>query len=150
MQKIFLTAIILFGLMNFSSAQITAKVDSTSPVMSGKKANTAQENVVFARVEKEASFPGGLAGWRDFLMKNLDAYVPIANKAPNGTYTVIIRFIVSKDGSISDVEAETNKGYGMEAEAIRVIKMGPKWIAARQNGRVVNAYRRQPITFVVQ
>ncbi len=38
----------------------------------------------------------------------------------------------------------------MEDEAIRVIKRGPKWTPAIQNGRNVNAYRKQPITFVVQ
>lgn len=61
----------------------------------------------------------------------------------------MVKFIVSKDGSISDVQAETNFGYGMEKEAIKVIQKGPKWTPALQNGRHVNAFRRQPITFVV-
>jgi len=61
-----------------------------------------------------------------------------------------IGFIVSKDGSISDVVAETKFGYGMEAEAVKIIKKGPKWTPALQNGRNVNAYRRQPITFIVE
>jgi protein TonB len=38
----------------------------------------------------------------------------------------------------------------MEEEAMRVIKKGPNWTPAQQNGRFVNAYRRQPITFQVQ
>ena len=38
----------------------------------------------------------------------------------------------------------------MEEEAVKVIKKGPKWTPALQNGRNVNAYRRQPITFQVQ
>ena len=37
----------------------------------------------------------------------------------------------------------------MEEEAMRAIKKAPKWNAAIQNGREVNAYRKQPITFVV-
>ncbi|MBC7873898.1 MAG: energy transducer TonB, partial [Ferruginibacter sp.] len=40
-------------------------------------------------------------------------------------------------------------GYGMEEEAIKVIKKGPKWEPAVQNGRQVKAYRKQPITFQV-
>jgi protein TonB len=75
---------------------------------------------------------------------------PVDNGAQPGTYQVVVRFIVSKDGSISDVVAETKHGYGMEEEAIRVIKKGPNWTPAQQNGRFVNAYRRQPITFQVQ
>lgn len=108
------------------------------------------ENKVFTKVEVEAGFPGGEGGWRRYLTNNLNANTPVENGAPEGTYTVIVRFIVSKDGSISDVQAETNHGYGMEEEAVKIIKRGPKWTPAIQNGRNVNAYRRQPITFLVQ
>jgi hypothetical protein len=105
---------------------------------------------VFSREEKEASFPGGDKEWRNYLMKNLNASVPVNNRAPEGTYTVIVKFIVSSDGTLSDVKAETKKGYGMEEEVLRLIKNGPKWIPGVQYGRKVNSYRRQPVTFVVQ
>ncbi len=108
------------------------------------------EGKVFNKVEIEAAYPGGTAAWTKYLRNNLDANTPVDNGASEGTYTVIVRFIVSKDGSISDVVAETKHGYGMEAEAMKIIKKGPKWTPAQQNGRMVNAYRRQPITFVVQ
>lgn len=107
------------------------------------------EGKIFNKVEVEAGFPGGDAAWRRYLQNNLDANTPIDNGAQEGTYQVIVRFVVSKDGSISDVQAETKHGFGMEAEAIKVIKKGPRWTPALQNGRHVNAYRRQPITFVV-
>jgi protein TonB len=108
------------------------------------------EDKIFTKVENEAAFPGGEAAWRRYLEKNLNASTPVDNGAPEGTYQVVVRFIVSKDGSISDVQAESKHGYGMEDEAVKIIKKGPKWTPALQNGRNVNAYRRQPITFVVQ
>lgn len=108
------------------------------------------ENKIFNKVEVEAAFPGGEQAWVRYLRKNLDPNVPIDNGAPEGTYQVIIRFIVSKEGAISDVQSETSHGYGMEQEAMKIIRKGPKWTPALQNGRNVNAYRRQPITFVVQ
>lgn len=108
------------------------------------------EGKIFNKVEIEAEYPGGSAAWVKYLRNNLDANTPVDNGASEGTYTVIVRFIVSRDGSISDVVGETKHGYGMEAEAIKIIKKGPKWTPAQQNGRMVNAYRRQPITFVVQ
>ena len=108
-----------------------------------------EDNIVFTKVEQEAQFPKGSEGWMKFLMKTLDGNKPIKNGAPSGTYTVIIKFIVTKDGKVSDVQAETNNGYGMEEEAISTIKKSPDWQAAVQNGKPVNAYRRQPITFVV-
>lgn len=100
--------------------------------------------------EKEAEFPGGPPAWMRFISNNIKSRVPIKNKAPNGTYKVIIRFRVDKNGQVSDLKAETNLGYGMEEEAIRVIGKSPKWLNAIQYNRPVNAYRRQPLTFVVQ
>lgn len=104
---------------------------------------------VFTREEKEAAFAGGEKAWRGYLERNLDPSVPVVRKAPPGTYAVLVQFIVEKDGSIADVVAKTSFGYGMEKEAIRVIKNGPKWIPAVQYGRNVKAYRIQPLTFVV-
>lgn len=108
------------------------------------------ENKVFTKVEVDAAFPGGNDAWVRFLKKNLDNDVPGSNGAPEGTYTVVVRFIVAKDGTVSDVQAETNHGYGMEAEAIRAIKRSGKWTPGIQNGRNVTAYKRQPITWLVQ
>lgn len=108
-----------------------------------------EENKLYDRVDVEASYPGGDKEWRKFLERTLNGNVPLDNGAPAGKYTVIVQFVVTKDGSITDVRALTNHGYGMEKEVIRVIKAGPKWVPAQQNGRIVKAYRRQPVTFVV-
>ena len=100
-------------------------------------------------MEIEAGFPGGVAAFRKYLENNLNGNTPVENDAPRGAYTVIVKFVVSKSGAISDVTAETNLGYGMEQEAIKIIKQSPNWTPAQQNGSIVNAYRRQPITFLV-
>lgn len=105
---------------------------------------------IFTKVEHEAEFPGGLEGWKKFLMKNLNPEVPGNNGAPAGLYTIIVRFVVKKDGSLDDIQLENSEGYGMDAEVKRVIAKSGQWIPAVQNGRKVNAYRRQPITFYVQ
>ncbi len=107
------------------------------------------EDKIFTKVENEAEFPGGQAAWIRYLERTLDGNEAASNGAPPGKYTVVVKFIVSKDGSISSVEAESSHGYGMEEQAVKVIKKGPNWKPALQNGRNVNAYRRQPITFVV-
>ena len=121
-------------------------VDEGKQVIEVKKEE--DENTVFTKVEVEAQFPGGEKEWKRFLERNLEANVPIDNNAPEGTYSVVVQFIVDKEGIISDVRALTSHGYGMEEEAMRVIKKGPKWTPAVQNGRQVKAYRKQPITFV--
>ena len=111
--------------------------------------NPSEEQKIFTKVEVEAGYAGGDGAWRRFLQNNLDTEVPGSNSAPKGKYTVIVRFIVAKDGTISDVVAETNYGYGMEQECIRAIKKSGKWTPAIQNGRNVISYKRQPLTFVV-
>ena len=123
-----------------------AVIDDGKGIVEEKKED---ENKIFEKVEIEASFKGGESAWRKYLERNLNPSAPVDNGAPEGTYTVYVQFIVSKDGSISDVKSLTSHGYGMEAEAIRVIKKGPAWTPAIQNGRSVNAYRKQPITFQV-
>lgn len=87
--------------------------------------------------------------WERFLRKNLDPQVPVDNGAPAGKYTVIIQFVVDIDGSVSELKPLTSHGYGMEQEAIRVLKRAMKWEPAYQNKMHVKAYRRQPITFEV-
>jgi len=117
----------------------------TGVVQVPKKAD--KEDGPFVKVEKEAEFDGD---WGNFLKRNLNPEVPGDNGAPESTYTVMVKFVVSKDGSVSDITCENDPGYGICQEAIRVIKKAKKWIPAMQNGNYVNAYRRQPITFVVR
>jgi periplasmic protein TonB len=125
-----------------------AVIDEGKQIVEEKKEE--DENKIFDKVEIEAAFPGGDSKWRQYLERTLNANAPVDNGAPEGTYTTVIQFVVDKEGNISDVRAMTNHGYGMEAEAIRVIQKGPKWTPAVQNGRQVKAYRKQPITFQVQ
>lgn len=105
-----------------------------------------KEPEIFTKVEVDAIYPGN---WKSFLERNLDGQVAVDNGASPGTYTVIIQFVVDVAGNVSDIRPLTNHGFGMEQEAMRVIKKSNKWKPAIQNGREVKAYRKQPITFQV-
>ncbi|MBX9733162.1 MAG: energy transducer TonB [Chitinophagaceae bacterium] len=115
----------------------------------GIKKEPDYENAVFTIVQNPAEFPGGLAGWTKYLQKNLNSDLPVQNGAPVGKYTVVVSFIVAKDGTISDVVAENDPGYGTKAEAVRVIQKGPSWKPAVQNGKNVIYRQRQSIVFMV-
>ena len=112
------------------------------------------DNKIFTKVDVEASFPGGENEWRNYLKKNLkinkvadEVTIPRGKKELK--QTIIVKFIVDKTGNIRDVSVENPEAEpNCIAEAMRIIKVSPKWVPAQQNGRVVNAYRRQPITFV--
>ncbi|NCT93952.1 MAG: energy transducer TonB [Chitinophagaceae bacterium] len=104
---------------------------------------------VFTVVQIPAEFPGGIPAWSKFLERNLNRDLPVENGAPPGKYTVIVSFIVDKNGGISEVQAENDPGYGTKDEAVRVIKKGPSWKPAVQNGRNVIYRHKQSITFMV-
>ncbi|HEY6504314.1 MAG TPA: energy transducer TonB [Chitinophagaceae bacterium] len=108
------------------------------------------EGSIFEKVDQEAAFPGGFDAWRKFLEKNLNPNVPVDNDAPVGKYTVYIQFVVDRNGTVSDIKPLTRIGYGMEAEVVRILKKSGSWTPAMQNNRAVKAYRKQPVTFVVE
>ncbi len=124
-------------------------ISFTAVAQSGTTADTS-ELKIFEKVDIEASFPGGEMAWRKFLEKNLRADIPLKQGAPAGSYTVWIQFVVDKEGNVSDLKPLTNHGFGMETEIVRVLKKSPKWMPASQNGIPVKAYRKQPVTFVIE
>lgn len=97
-------------------------------------------------VDVDARYDGN---WKKYLETNLNAEVPVNNNAPAGRYSVVVRFVVDLEGNISDVQALTNHGYGLEQEAIRVIKKSKKWQPAFLHGAKVKAYNKQVIVFEV-
>lgn len=109
------------------------------------------DNKIFIKTETAPEFIGGQQGWLDFLKKNLKAYIPVNNGAKAGKYTVLVKFIIHTDGSISDIKCVNDPGFGTCEEVKRIIALSSmKWTPAIQNGRKVNAYHRQPVTFVVE
>jgi protein TonB len=129
-----------------SSARKKADTSCCKP---GIKIIEPADDIVFTKTEIEAAFPGGDMVWKRYTEKYLNNRIAAERGAPPGTYTVVVRFIVAADGKVSNIESETNNGYGMEKEAIKCIKNGPNWKPALQNGRPVRAYKRQSISFVV-
>lgn len=104
---------------------------------------------IFQSVEQEAYFPGATDGWRKFLEQNLNANVPVDRGAPAGKYVVWVQFAVDAKGNLSDLEALTHLGYGMEEEVLRILRKSPPWVPAVQDQHNVRAYRKQPIIFMV-
>ena len=100
----------------------------------------------FLRVEIESQYPGGAGAWMRYLNKTF-RYPESAQE----TYvqgTVVVQFIVDREGNVSDVEFISGPATGgLREEAIRVIKQSGKWEPAIQNGRKVKSYKKQPITF---
>ena len=60
-----------------------------------------------------------------------------------------VRFIVSKDGSVSNVQAVTKQDSKLADVAVNAIENGPHWVPGMQNGGVVNSLVIQPVSFAL-
>jgi len=120
------------------------KIDDNKGIIETKKDD---EPDIYSFVQIPAKYDGD---WVKFLTRNLNAEVPVDNGAPVGRYNVIIQFVVDKEGNLSDIIALTNYGFGMEQEAMRVLKKAKGWKPGIQNGHEVKSYHKQPVTFIVE
>lgn len=100
---------------------------------------------LFAKIEMESKFPGGDAGWRRYLSENFVYPQKAIRKKIQGT--VIVQFIVDKEGKVTDVQVVKPVDPLLDAAAIQLIKSSPDWTPAVQNGRNVKSYKKQPIVF---
>lgn len=109
--------------------------------------NVSQEpgDPVFEVVENAPEFPGGVSGLMEFLSENIR--YPVEAQEKNIQGRVICRFVVKKDGSISDVEVIRGVDPLLDAEAIRVIEQMPTWKPGTQRGEAVNVHFTIPIQF---
>lgn len=134
-----MTRYILFTILAFTL--ITTAKAQKSDTLKGLEADT----LVFITVEHEPEFPGGVKGFNKFLYKNL--------KWPDKTGTidvqgkVFIMFVVEKDGTLSNIHVIRGLYPEFDTEAIRVMRLSPKWKPGTQNGHVVRVYYNMPIPF---
>lgn len=129
--------------------QIT-KSDEVGTTLSPANDTIPKKEPVFSKTEIEAAV--NKEEWRQCLSKNLQPAIESAAKKgmKAGTYTVNVKFLVKKDGSVSNVKAINDLGYGLTEACVTAVRTGPKWNPGMQNGKVVNSYHTQPITFVIQ
>jgi protein TonB len=102
---------------------------------------------IFVRVEQSASFPGGQTAWLKYLSRVFDKNGNELMSDKNNEGTCEVRFIVSKDGDVSEVQPITKKGTKLADVAVNAIKKGPMWIPGKQNGHNVNSFVTVPVTF---
>ena len=122
----------------------------------------ADNDTIYKVVENLPEFPGGTGELMTYLMKNL-VYPQECNAVPGFGMRVIVRVVVEKDGSLSDITVQKHKDSNKETpenkaaldkareaarnEAVRVVKSMPKWTPAKHKGKAVRCYFTMPVTF---
>ena len=137
MKPIFITLLLLAGLQKAGAQADTAAQKFRDSLIK----STINSPV---KVEIESEFPGGARGWLAYLNSHLVYPKKAVRKRIEGT--VLLQFIVDKDGTVSDLKVLDGDPILAEA-ALKAMEDTPKWIPAVQNGKRVKSYKKQPIQF---
>ena len=104
--------------------------------------------MIFQVVEEMPQFPGGMQEALNFLGTHVR--YPVAAQEAKIEGRVIVGFVVGKDGSVSDIKVVRGINPELDAEAVRVVSMMPKWIPGKQRGKAVAVKYTMPIMFRLQ
>ena len=122
-----------------SSETNTANASSTIAV------DTNDNPLGFQEVESLPEFPGGMSELVQWLTKTLKYPLSAQNAKIEGT--VLVAFIINTDGTITTPKIVTSVCDELDNEALRVIRMMPKWKPGKDQGKPCRTYFRIPIVF---
>ncbi|MCL2435610.1 MAG: energy transducer TonB [Lentimicrobiaceae bacterium] len=90
---------------------------------------------------------GGFEAMYAFLKSNLRYPEGPRNAGISGQ--VFIEFVIERDGNISNVKVVMSVHPELDREAVRVVKMMPKWKPGKQMGKTVRTLYQIPIRFAI-
>lgn len=104
--------------------------------------------IAYFPAEKMPEFPGGMNALYGFLVDNLKYPDKCRRKGIEGR--VLVKFIINSDGSVSDLNIKKSVDPLLDAEALRVMRIMPKWIPGQQEGVNVKVQYVLPIRFSLE
>ena len=103
---------------------------------------------IFTIVEQQPEPEGGITAFYKYIGENLK--YPALARRNNIEGRVFIRFVVERDGSLTDVTVLKGIGGGCDEEAVRIIQGAPKWKPGKQRGRPVRVQMVLPVLFKLE
>ena len=133
----------LLGLL--LSANLFAQQGATGA--KGEATVPAAHDTVYSQlqVDRRAIYPGGTSAWEAFFAKN--HRYPAVAKASGLQTTVVVRFVIQKDGSVTDPEIICSSHPLFTEEVLRLLKIMPKWKPALKRGKPCASYYKLPFIF---
>lgn len=96
-------------------------------------------------LDRQPEFPGGMAEFYKRVAR--DFRTPEDVDAGGSKIKVNVQFVIEKDGTLTDIKALNNPGYGLDKEAIRMLKaMKVKWTPGILKGKKVRTVYVLPIS----
>ena len=109
---------------------------------------SAKSIMSYEEVEVKPEYPGGMGELSKLLSSNLKyPLIPFENGIQG---EVLVQFIVNKEGNVEEVAVFKGVDPYLDAEALRVIKMMPKWKPGKHEGKEVNVKCTIPVGFRLQ
>lgn len=105
---------------------------------------------VYTVVEQMPEYPGGIDSMMKFISKNFRPAKVIDPETGISSTKMYVQFTVRKDGSISNPKITKGISPALDKEAIRVVKMMPKWKPGKQYGVPVNVTYNLPIQLEIK
>lgn len=132
------------GTVNFDKG-----TDDISAPAAAEENNKIAEvtDVPLVSVDQMPQFPGGEKEMMRFIKLNL--HYPPAAQENNIQGTVIMNFVVDREGKITNIKVIKGIGFGCDEESIRVLARMPPWSPGKQRGQTVLVSFTMPIRFVL-
>jgi len=105
-------------------------------------------NQIYTKADINPSFPGGDNGLQRYIRENLQ--YPTRDREDNTQGKAFVRFVVEKDGSISNVKALSAPSATIAMEAERLVKNMPKWTPGVVFTRVARVQFTIAVPFTLQ
>ena len=125
---------------------LTMSEVGTAPAALAAGLEAINKPVVLA--DEQPAFPGGVEAYRTFLQKNV--HYPEAAKARNFSGDVFVSFVVDEAGRLLEAEVVKGVGYGLDEEALRLVRLMPWWTPAILAGKPVRVPATLRIRFGMQ
>lgn len=122
--------------------------DIAAPLANSENAKIAGDSdVPLTHVDQMPQFPGGEREMLRFIKNNLR--YPLAAQENNIQGTVILNFVVNREGRIINIKVVKGIGFGCDEESIKVLEKMPLWSPGKQRGQTVLVSFTMPIRFVL-
>lgn len=149
---------LIFGLATVAFIACTSKTPQPQKTIAAPVANAGKAprinmgdstgEPVYDVLKPLPVFPGGEEKMFEFISKRLHYPAIALDKGVEGT--VIVGFTVTNTGKIEKVHIIRSLYPACDREAIRVVKLMPRWIKGKQNGENEEVNYTLPIKFKLE
>lgn len=110
------------------------------------KEENSEERSFWGPPERQPEFPGGTRAMYQFIQTNLR--MPRRAKKAGISGRVFVSFMIKETGEVSDVTVLKKLGFGCDEEAVRIVRLMPRWKPGMQYDKIVRVRYNLPISFI--